>query len=234
MGDPRHLRKKFRRPSNPFEKTRMDAELKVVGEFGLRNKREFWKHKYQLSRYREIARNLRSLSEESQKKGYAEIGSKLSRLGLTGENPNTDDILSLSTEDILNRRLQTLVFKKGLARTIYQARQFVSHKHITVGGKIISAPSYLVPKSEEESIGFIEFSPFKSNPDKIFGDKKESQDAGRKPRGKGKRPSESEESEEPSTEAPKDEAPKNEVPKKRGTKSAAAEKSNDKEEAESE
>jgi small subunit ribosomal protein S4 len=231
MGDPRHLRKKFRRPSNPFEKTRIEAELKVVGEYGLRNKREFWKHKYQLSRFREIARTLRSLSEDAQKIGYKEIGNKLSRLGLTAENPSTDDILSLSSEDILNRRLQTLVYKKGLARTIYQARQFVTHKHITVGGRIVSAPSYLVTKSEEQSIAFEDFSPFKGNSDKIFSDKNQGQDAsGKKGRGRGKRTEDSEESESESV-APKGkgkpaaESEESTAPKGKGKPAAESEES---------
>ncbi|MCP4764279.1 MAG: 30S ribosomal protein S4 [archaeon] len=172
MGDPRRLKKKFKRPTSPYNKARIESELKYVGDYGLRNKREFWKHKYQLSTYRRIARDLRSKPEELQIIGYGELTGKLNRLGLVSQDATTDDILSLSIEDILNRRLQSLVFKKGLAKSIYQARQLVVHKHIAVGGKIIASPSYLVKKNEEDNLSFDDYSPFKGDSAKLYGSTK--------------------------------------------------------------
>jgi len=172
MGDPRRLKTKFKRPTSPFEKTRLAIELKYLGEYGLRNKREFWRHKFQLSNFRKKARDLRAAPPNQQEIGFAELVGRLNRLGLVAPDAGTDDILSLSIEDILNRRLQTFVYKKGLARSIYQARQLVTHKHITVGSKVISAPSYLVLKEEENLIDYVGSSPFKGNPDKLFGERK--------------------------------------------------------------
>lgn len=171
MGDPRKLRKKFKRPLVPFEKARMDAELKYLGEYGLRNKTEFWKARAQLSKFRRIARDLKTMPENQQKIVFRELTSRLQSLGLVGTDATTDDVLSLSVENILDRRLQTLVFKKGLARSIYQARQLVAHKHISIRDKVIASPSYLVKIDEEAQLGFNNYSPFSGGKQKIFGDK---------------------------------------------------------------
>jgi len=56
---------------------------------------------------------------------------------LTG---NTGELLV----QLLETRLDALLCRAGLARTIYMARQLVSHKHITVNGKILNIPSYQV------------------------------------------------------------------------------------------
>lgn len=174
MGDPRRLKKKFKRPNSPFEKERIETELKYLGNYGLRNKREFWKHKYQLSRLRKIARDVKAMPEELKKIQLEELLGRANRLGLVSSGATSDDVLSLTIEDLLNRRLQSIVYKKGIARTIYQARQLVTHKHISIKGKIISSPSYLVRKDEEDGIGFNEFSPLKGNPEKLIPPKKNS------------------------------------------------------------
>lgn len=83
---------------------------------------------------------------------------RLIRLGLLSGSPRLDDVLSLTLEDVMNRRLQSLVYKKGLARTMKQARQFITHQHITVSGKPITAPGHLVPVGEEDTITFVQSS----------------------------------------------------------------------------
>jgi len=171
MGDPRRLRKKFKRPHMPFEKARIDSELKYLGNYGLRNKREFWKHRSQLSKFRKIARDLKTMPEENQKVAFRELTSPLLSLGLVGSEATTDDVLSLSIENILDRRLQTIVFKKGLANSIYQARQLVAHKHITIGDRVISSPSYLVKVKEEAQLGYHNTSPYRGRKEKPFEEK---------------------------------------------------------------
>ena len=91
---------------------------------------------------------------------------------ISDENPHADDILSLTVEDILNRRLQSFVHKLGLAKTIIQARQLVVHGHIAVGDKVVDSPSYLVKKSEETHIAFSINSPFSQDTTKIWGEGK--------------------------------------------------------------
>jgi small subunit ribosomal protein S4 len=156
MGDPRRQKKKYQKPKNPYQKERMLEELGFLGKYGLRNKREFWKHRTQLAKWREIARLSRTLSEENAKQVQQTLIQKLNRLGIIGAEAEFEDVLLLTAENVLKRRLQTLVYEKGFASTIYQARQYVVHGHIQVGGKKINAPSYLVKRDEED---FITYSP---------------------------------------------------------------------------
>jgi small subunit ribosomal protein S4 len=168
MGDPRRLKKKYRTPTNPFEKSRIEEEMKYVGKFGLRNKKEFWKHRWQLSRFRGLARGAKALPEEIQKASIEVLRKSVAKLGLVAEDFDTDDILSLTIDSILERRLQTFVLKLGLAKTIVQARQLVTHNHIAVGGKVINSPSYMVKKAEEKNIKYAVNSAFANHADKIW------------------------------------------------------------------
>ncbi len=159
MGDPRRLKKKFKKPKHPFQKERMMEELEFLGKYGLRNKREFWKLRTILGNWRNIARQSRTLSKEQAVEVQQTLIRKLNRLGIIGPEAEFEDVLLLTTEDLLKRRLQTLVYEKGLASTIYQARQYITHGHIQVRGKKIDAPSYIVKKEEEDLIGFTPNSP---------------------------------------------------------------------------
>jgi small subunit ribosomal protein S4 len=167
MGDPRRLKKKYATPNNPFEKDRIVEELTYIGKYGLRNKKEFRKHKFQLSHFRQLARSNRTLPEDLQKMKLEELSHGLMKLGLLGENATTDDILSLTIENILERRLQTIVQKLGLAKTIQQARQLVTHSHIAVNGNVVDSPSYLVKK--EDKVDYALNSPFRADASKIWG-----------------------------------------------------------------
>ena len=137
----------------------MAEELEFLGKYGLRNKREFWKMRTMLGNWRSIARKSRSLPKERAAEAQDTLSKKLIRLGVIGPEARFEDVLSLTVDDILKRRLQTLVFKKGFAKTIYQARQFIVHGHIQVVGKKIDAPSYIVKKEEEDFIGYTPSSP---------------------------------------------------------------------------
>jgi small subunit ribosomal protein S4 len=172
MGSPRRLKKKYKTPNNPFEKDRILEEFSYLGKYGLRNKKEFWKHRYQLSRYRQLTRENRALPEDQQKAQFGDLARSVQKYGLIGEDGHADDILSLTVEDVLNRRLQTFVHKLGLAKTIIQARQLVVHGHISVNGKVIDSPSYLVKKDEEKQIIFALNSPFSQDATKIWGEGK--------------------------------------------------------------
>jgi small subunit ribosomal protein S4 len=167
MGDPRRLKKKFKKPKNPFEKERQMEELEFIGKYGLRNKREFWKARTILGNWRNIARQSRKLTQERALEVQQELLRKLDRLGILGSEAEFDDILLLTVEDLLKRRLQTLVFEKGLANSIYQARQYIVHGHIQVGGKKINAPSYIVKREEEELIGYAANSPLSAGKPKV-------------------------------------------------------------------
>jgi len=112
-----------------------------------------------LGNWRRIARQSRSMPQERATEVQQTLIKKLVRLGVLGPDAGFKDVLLLTVEDLLRRRLQTLVFEKGYAKSIYQARQFVVHGHIQVRGKKINAPSYIVKKEEEDMIGYAPSSP---------------------------------------------------------------------------
>ena len=123
-------------PRRPFEKERLDHELKLVGEFGLRNKREVWRVARQVSKIRAAARDLLTLDEKDPKRLFegAALLRRLNRYGILDEHQNKlDHVLGLKIQDFLERRLQTLVFKLGLAKSYHHARVLIKQRHIRVG-----------------------------------------------------------------------------------------------------
>ncbi|EZQ03161.1 MULTISPECIES: 30S ribosomal protein S4 [Acidianus] len=165
MGDPRKSTKKWKGPGSPWIRENLVHEQELIGRYGLRNKKEIWLARTLVREFRHMARSLLALPPAERLVREKQLIGRLYRMGLLKtENATVDDILGLREEDLLERRLQTIVFKKGLARTIYQARQLISHGHISLGGKRITSPGYIVLKDEESLIDFYPISPFKSNP----------------------------------------------------------------------
>lgn len=107
-----------------------------------------------LSRFREIARSLIGKTPEERKKMEDELLTRLKKLDMVHETAVSDDVLDLSIEDVLERRLQTIVFRKGLGKSIYQARQLITHGHIAIGKQRVTVPSYLVTKADENQITY--------------------------------------------------------------------------------
>lgn len=160
MGDPKKQRKKFESPRFPWSSTELRSELRFVGEYGLRNKRELRRHRYTVSKYRALARRLLAMPEEERVKLETQLLSKLQSIKLISENAGLDDVLDLSVAGILERRLQTFVFRNGLARTPQQARQLVVHGHISIGNRKITSPSYIVRRDDEQGVHFTPTSVF--------------------------------------------------------------------------
>lgn len=152
MGDPKKQRKKFDTPRFRWRKDVLQEELKLLGTYGLRNKHELWRHKTTLSKARGIARSLISKSAEERAKMENELLATLKKKGILQETAVLDNVLDLTIEDILERRLQTIVFRKGLARTAFQARQLITHGHISIDNRRVTIPGYIVPKEEEAKI----------------------------------------------------------------------------------
>ncbi len=155
MGDPRRLRKKYARPGHPWQQARMDAERVLVKEYGLRTKTELWKVSTTVKSFASQAKRLIALRTEQAKVESKQLLDRLARIGMLPAGSKLDDVLGLSAKSLLDRRLQTLVMKKGLARTPRQSRQFISHGHVIVGAKMVSSPSYIVPVLEEPQISFV-------------------------------------------------------------------------------
>ena len=160
MGDPRKSRKKWSPPGHPWVKERLVEEMRLMGEYGLRNKREIWIAAALLRKFRHRARSLLALPPEVREKEEKALLARLYDIGLVDENATLDNVLSLTTEDLLKRRLQTIVYKKGLARTIYEARQLITHGHIAINGRRVTSPGYIVRREEEDLIDYAPTSPF--------------------------------------------------------------------------
>jgi len=152
MGDPKKQRKKYETPRFRWRKDILQEELKLLGQYGLRNKHELWRHKTMLSKTRGIARSLIGKTPEERAKMENELLARLKKLGILEETAVLDNVLDLSIEDLLERRLQTIVFRKGLTRTIFQSRQLITHGHVNIGNRRVTVPSYLVSKEEENQV----------------------------------------------------------------------------------
>lgn len=155
MGDPRRIKKKYHKPKHPWRADRIEAEKVILRAYGLKNKKEIWGIETILRNYGRQARKLLALRTEQARKEEKQLLNSLIRLNLLNKGATLDDVLALKTTNLLDRRLQSIVYKKGLANTLKQARQLIVHGHVTVGGGKVTAPSYLVKADEEDSIQVI-------------------------------------------------------------------------------
>jgi small subunit ribosomal protein S4 len=156
MGYPGKAKKLYNTPHHPWQKARIDEETALVKKYGLRNKKNVWKFASMLRKIRRQARTLLGVlgtglaSEDSHyAREASQIQVKLQRLGVLKEDSKLEDILALKVEDLLERQLQTIVYRKGFANSMKQARQFI----------VVTVPSYMVLKAEEDTIGYYIGSP---------------------------------------------------------------------------
>merc|ERR1711970_1030871 len=159
--------KRYSTPRRPYEKSRLDQELKLIGEYGLRNKRELWIVKMFLAKIRKAARELLTLDEKEPRRLFQgnALLRRLVRTGVLDENRmKLDYVLGLKPEDFLERRLQTQVFKLGLAKSIHHARVLIKQGHIRVRKQVVNVPSFIVRLDSQKHIDFSLKSPFGGGP----------------------------------------------------------------------
>lgn len=150
MGSPRRNRKKYHKPAVIWDKQRIEDEHKLKDTYGLKNLRELWKA---TSEIRKIRRNVREvLSGKRDDTVGREVVSRLSRYNIVSDKAILDDLLVIKPEAILERRLQTIVLRKGLARSMRQSRQLITHGFIAINGKRVRSPGYLIRKDEESEV----------------------------------------------------------------------------------
>merc|ERR1712017_6976 len=159
----RNFSKTSKNPRRAFDKERLDHELQLLGTYGLKNKREIRRVGLILSKVRAVARHLLTLDEKDPRRifeGQA-LMRRMIRYGILDEDKQRlDYVLALKIEDFLERRLQTLVFKRGLAKSIHHARVLIRQKHIRVGRQIVDIPSFMVRVESQPHIDFSVSSPF--------------------------------------------------------------------------
>ena len=167
MGDPKKKHKTYSPPKRPWDTDRLMEEIKTLGAYGLRNKRELWKARTELSTIRGRARDLLSLDSVEREIRERELIARLANRGLVMENGRLEDALTLTVEALLERRLQTYIFRRGMAQSLHQARQLIAHGHIEINGRKVKAPSYQVRIDDEESLNYSASSPY-HNPEHIL------------------------------------------------------------------
>ncbi len=152
----------YETPNHPYQGERIAEESGLLGKYGLKNKQELWRAQSELRNYRREARDLLGQTQGDTDAATVEAEeflTRLQRIGILGEQDNLDEVLSLDITDVLERRLQTVVYRKGLANTTQQARQFISHGHITVNGSRVKTPSMKVDVAAEDTVSFDSGSP---------------------------------------------------------------------------
>lgn len=156
MGDPRKMRKKFTTPSHPWQKERIEEEKGIIKQYGLRRKYEIWKMDSMLKKFLNRAKTIIGERTEQSEIEKKQLLDRLNLLGLLKKESRVEEVLNLKLNDIMERRLQTLVYRKQIAKTMRQARQFITHEHIAVGTRKITTPSYLVSVNEESQIRLVD------------------------------------------------------------------------------
>merc|ERR1712151_1319255 len=130
------LFKTSKNPRRPFEREKLINELKLVGTYGLRCKREVWRTQLTLAKLRKAARILLTLDDTDPRRlfeGEALIR-RMVRIGLLKDSERKlDYVLGLTISQFMERRLQTLVVKRKLASSVHHARVLIGQRHIAVG-----------------------------------------------------------------------------------------------------
>jgi small subunit ribosomal protein S4 len=167
MGDPKFSRRKYEKPSHPWEGERIKAENELLMKYGLKNKRELWRAQSFIRTLRAQSRELQARARIGDKQAEVETKELLQRCAklslLPAEGATLNDVLSLNTEAVLQRRFQTVIYRKGLAYTPKQARQFIVHGHASISGRKVTIPGYIVKRGEEEKIDYHVKSPISND-----------------------------------------------------------------------
>lgn len=158
MGDPKFSKRKYETPSHPWEGERIKAENELLMKYGLKNKKELWRAQSFIRTLRAQSRELQARLRTGDKQAEIEMKELLQRCGrlslLPPEGATLNDVLALNTEAVLQRRFQTVIYRKGLAYTPKQARQFIVHGHASIAGRKVTIPGYIVKRGEEEQVQY--------------------------------------------------------------------------------
>ena len=143
---PKRNTKKYSRPRKIFDAALIKEENDLIKKYGLKNRKEVWKAGFVISKIRNIAKDLITASDKDKEEFIKRQAAKGFAVSTIAE------VLGLSKEDYLKRRLQSIIVQKGFAKTPNQARQFITHKHVKINGDAIDSPSHLTTLEEEMNL----------------------------------------------------------------------------------
>ena len=153
MGQIKKQRKKYNTPTHPWQAERLKEESEYVKNYGFKNKKEIWKIIAKLENYKnQVKKIIESKGSQQMLKEKEQLMAKLLNYGLITKTSKMEDILELTPKDLMDKRLQTVIYKKNLAKSLKQSRQFIAHGHVLIKGKKLTVPSYLVNLEEESKI----------------------------------------------------------------------------------
>jgi len=162
LGSPKRNRKKFEKPKERWNLERIKTDNALINEYGLKNMKELWKVQTEVSRIRRNVRELLSASGTESENVRERIIGRLTKLGIATQSTTLDNLLDLKENNILDRRLQTVVFRRGMARSAKQARQITVHGFIAINGRRVNRPGYMVDVEAEKGISY--YKPIDVNP----------------------------------------------------------------------
>ena len=166
MGEPKFSRPRTQTPTHPWKQARIDEEHDLKERYGLKKvggMREIWREKSALRRHRNQAMKLIGRVDSTEghyAKEKEQLLNSLTKKGLLQTGADVGDVLEINVEHMLSRRLQSVVYYKGLAPSMRAARNLIVHGHICIGDQRMTVPGYHVLKEEEDSLRYSENSPF--------------------------------------------------------------------------
>ena len=166
MGEPKFSRPRTQTPTHPWKQARIDEEHDLKERYGLKKvggMREIWREKSALRRHRNQAMKLIGRVDSTEghySKEKEQLLNSLTKKGLLQSGADVGDVLEINVEHMLSRRLQSVVYYKGLAPSMRAARNLIVHGHICISDQRMTVPGYHVLKEEEDSLRYSENSPF--------------------------------------------------------------------------
>ena len=160
MGQPKFSRPKTQTPTHPWKAERIEEEHTLKDQYGLKRvggMKEIWRERSALRRHRQLAMKLIGRVDTSEghfKREKEEFLDSMQRKGLISEDADLDDVLQISVENMLDRRLQSQVYYKGFAPSMRAARNMIVHGHIVLGNQKMNVPGYHVLRSQEADIAY--------------------------------------------------------------------------------